>query len=86
MQPERLRREADVRLNQSRLEPNAARGGIDVGAGLSQHCARFVVQKIDPDLFEHGERSLMNGFELVARNKVKRRERRLWLARGLERA
>src|SRR5271169_6635328 len=85
MQPERLWREADMRLNQGRLEANAARGGIDVGADGLQHCARLVVQEVDPDLFQHGERGLMDRFELVARNKLDRLERRLWLAQGLRR-
>ena len=72
-----------MRLDQGRLEANAARGGIDVGASLSQHRARLVVQEVDPDLFEHGERGLMDRFELVAGDKLKRRERQLWLARRL---
>src|SRR5580698_1008174 len=86
MQPERLRREADVRFNQGRLEANAARGGIDLGASALQHRSRLVVQEVDPDLFQHGERGLMDRFELVEGDKFERRERRLWLARGLRRA
>ena len=86
VQPERLRREADMRLNQGRLEANAARGGIDLGASVLQHCARLVVQEVDPDLFQHGERGLMDRFELVAGDKLERRERRFWLAHGVRRA
>jgi hypothetical protein len=85
VQPERLRREPDMRLNQGGLEANAARAGIDLGASFLQHCARLVVQEVDPDLFQHGERGLMDRFELVEGDKLDRRERRLWLARGLRR-
>ena len=73
-----------MRLDQGRLEANAARGGIDVGASVLQHCARLVVQEVDPDLFQHGERGLMDRFELVEGDKLERRERRFWLARGAE--
>ncbi len=85
MQPERLWREADMRLDQGRLEANAARGGIDLGASVLQHRSRFIVQEVDPDLFQHSERGLMDRFELVARDKLERRERQLWLARRARR-
>ena len=84
VQPERLRREADMRLNQGRVEANATRGRIDLGADGLQHCARLVVQEVDPDLFQHGERGLMDRFEFVARNKLDRRERRLLAGPGAE--
>ena len=80
VQLEFLRREADVGLDKIGIKANAARGGIDVGAGPFQHCAGLVVQEVDADLLEHAERRLMDRFELVAGDKVERRERRLWLA------
>ena len=85
MQPERPRRKPDMRLDQRGLEADAARGGIDLGAGVLQDGSRFIVQEVDPDLFQHSERGLMDRFELVARNKLDRSERRLWLAQGLRR-
>jgi hypothetical protein len=69
-----------VRFDQSGLEANAARSGIDVGAGPFQHCAGLVVQEVEADLLEHAERRLMDRFELVAGDEVERRERRLRLA------
>ena len=75
-----------MRLDQGGLEANAARGGIDVGASVLQHRARLVVQEVDADLLQHGERGLMDRFELVARDKFERRERRLRLARRAEAA
>ena len=62
MHPERLRREADVRFDQSGLEANAARDRIDVGTGSFQHCAGLVVQEVDADLLEYAERRLMDRF------------------------
>ncbi len=73
MQRELLRRKADVRLDERGIEANAARGWIDVGAGVLQHRARFVVQEVDADLLEHPERGLMDRFEFVAGDKVERR-------------
>jgi len=56
-------------------------------AALTQFAPEpFIVQEVDPDLFQHGERRLMDRFELVARNKLDRLERRLWLARRPRRA
>jgi hypothetical protein len=80
MQLEFLRREADVRFDQSGLEANAARDRIDVGTGSFQHCAGLVVHEVDADLLEYAERRLMDRFELVQGDEVKRREGRLRLA------
>jgi len=75
-----------MRLNQGRLEANAARGRIDVGAGVLQQRARFIVQEVDTDLFQHGKGGLMDRFELVAGDQLERRERRFWLANRVRRA
>ena len=48
-----LRREADLRLDQSGIEAHAVGVRIDVGAGVLQHRARLGVQEIDADLLQH---------------------------------
>src|SRR6185312_15106415 len=76
-------REPEMRLDQTGIEADAARGRIDVGAGVFQHGARLVVQEVDADFLEHGKRRGMDRFELVAGDEVERRERRERLAGGL---
>ena len=75
-----------MRLDETGIEANAARGRIDVGASVLQHRAGFVVQEVDADLLENLERGLMDRFEFVAGDKVERRERRARLAQRLSRA
>ena len=76
VQREFARREADLRLDQRRIEAHPIRVRVDVGAGVLQHRSRAVVQEIDPDLLQHGQRGLMDGFEFVPRHEVERREGR----------
>ncbi len=75
-----------MRFDEIGVEADAMRGRIDVSARLSQHGPRLVVQEVDADLVQDVERGLMDRFELVTRDKVEQRERRLWLAQGLSEA
>ena len=75
-------REPDLRLDQTRIEADPARGWVDVGAGAFQHGARLVVQEVDADLLEHGKSRRMDRFEFVAGDEVERRERQDRLAQG----
>ena len=76
MQREFLRREPDPRFDQRRIETHALRAWLHVRAGVLQHRARAVVQKVDPDLFQYGEGGPMDRFEFVLRNEFERREGR----------
>ena len=76
VQGEFLRREPDLRFDQRRIKSHALRARLDVGAGIFQHRARAVVQKVDPDFLQRSQRQPMDRFELVLRDEIERRERR----------
>ena len=80
MEDEFLGREANARFDEGRIETHAPRGRIDVGAGVSEDRARLIVQEVDADLLQDRKRGLMDRIELVLRDEVQRRERRLRLA------
>ena len=48
-----LGREADLATRRGRVETDAVRAGIDVGAGVLQDRLGLVVKDVDPDLLEH---------------------------------
>ena len=81
VQREFARREADVGLDQRRIETHTVRSRLDVGAGLSKDRARPAVQKVDSDFLQHGQGGLMDRLKFVARHEFERRKRQLRLGR-----
>ena len=51
---------ADLRLDERGIEAHAIGRGIDVGAGRLEDRLGFLVQKIDADLLQDGQRRTMN--------------------------
>ena len=63
-----------MRLDQRRIEAHPLGRRIDVSAGVAQHRPGPLVQEVDADLLEHGQRSLVDRLQLIRRNKRDRRE------------
>ncbi len=79
MEREVLRREPDRRFDQGRIEAHPLRARVDIGAGLLQHRPGAGMEKVHPDLFQRGQRGVMDRLEFVLRHELERSEWEEWL-------
>ena len=73
MQGEGFWRLADLRFDQRRVKAHALRASFDIGAGVFQNGARFLVQHIKADFGKHPQRGAVDRLELVRRDSGHRR-------------